>query len=95
LTHDEYRETAGVVKPSSNVAGAIKCLRVQISQQTIDLHVPYEIADDLDLLHSGLRKFSAGKLFLDQYQQFKLIEGIKIKIVPKVRFISNSFDINT
>jgi hypothetical protein len=77
------------------VTGAMKCLRVQISQQTIDLHVPYEIADDLYLLHSGLGKFSVGKLFLDQYHQFKPIKGIKLKIVSKVRFICNSFDINT
>ena len=72
----------------------MECLRVQISQQTINFHVPYEITDDFDLLRNGLRKFSAGKLFLDQYQQLKLIEGIKGKIVSEVRFICNSLDIN-
>ena len=74
------------------MAGEIRCLRAQISQQTIDLHVPYEITNDFDLLHSGLRKFSAEKLFLDQYQQLKLIEGIKVKIVSKVRPRLEAYD---
>jgi hypothetical protein len=39
-------------------ARVIKCLRVQLSQQTVDLHVPDEITDDFDLLNSVVRKFS-------------------------------------
>src|SRR6516165_3792689 len=72
-----------------------KCLRVQISQQTVDLHIPDEITDVFDLLDSVVRKFYAGKFFLDQYQQLKLIEGIKVQIVSEVHLICNSFGINT
>jgi len=78
----------------SGVARVIKCLRVQLSQQTVDLDVPDEIADDFDLLHSVIRKFSAEEFFLDQYQQLELIEGIEIKIISEVRFICDSFGIN-
>jgi hypothetical protein len=67
VDREQYRRPAGAIEQSSNVAGAIKCLRPQITQQTIDLHVSYEITNNFDLLHSGLRKLSAGKLFLDQY----------------------------
>jgi hypothetical protein len=76
------------------VARVIKCLRVQLSQQTVDLHVPDEITDDCDLLNSVVRKFSAEEFFLDQYQQLELIEGIELKIISEVRFICNSFGIN-
>jgi hypothetical protein len=88
---------------------APKCLRVQFPQQTGDLSVPDEkkapghrtssrvskIADNFDPVHSDVRKFYAREFFLDQDQQFELIEGIKIKIVPEVRFIRYLFDINT
>jgi hypothetical protein len=49
----------------------------------------------VDLLHGVIRKFSAGELFLDQYQQLESIEGIKVKIVFEVRFIRYLFGINT
>jgi len=29
----------------------MKWLRVQLSQQTVDLHVPDEVTNDFDLLH--------------------------------------------
>ena len=73
----------------------IKCLRVQLSQQTVDLHVPDEITDVFDLLNSVVRKFYAGKFLLDQYQQLQLIEGIKVQIVSEVHLICNSLGINT
>jgi hypothetical protein len=41
-----------------------------------------EIANQFDLSSSGVReKFNARKFIFDQYQQFKLIEPIKPKIV--------------
>jgi len=46
-----------------------------------------------DQLNSVVRKFYAGKFFLDQYQQLQLVEGIKVKIVSEVRLICNSFGI--
>jgi hypothetical protein len=74
---------------------ARKCLRVQISQQTGDLDVADEIADDFDPVHSGDRKFYAREFFLDQDQQLELIERVKTKIVSEVRFVCNSFGIDT
>ena len=65
-----------------------------IFQQTVDLHIPDEITDVFDLLNSIVRKFYAGKFFLDQYQQLQLIEGIKVQIVSEVHLICNSFGIN-
>lgn len=82
-------------EPASDVRRAMECLRVQLSQHTVDLHVPDKITDDFDPLHSVVRKFGAEKFFFDQYNQLKLIEGIKVKIVSEVRFIGNSFDINS
>ena len=73
----------------------MKWLRVQLSQQTVDFHVPDEFTDDFDLLHGIVRKFGAGEFFLDQYEQVELIQGIKVKIVSKVRFICNALSINT
>ena len=90
--HGEYRSLQFVFVSGRRPG---KSLRVQVSQQAVDLHVPDEDADGFDLCQGVIRKFSAGELFLDQYQQLESIEGIKIKIVSKVRFICNSFDINT
>jgi hypothetical protein len=73
----------------------MKWLRVQLSQQKVDLHVPDEVAHDFDLLHGIVRKFGTGKFFLDQHEQIELIQGIKVKIVSEVRFICNSPSINT
>ena len=54
-----------------------------------------EIADDFDPVHSGDRKVHAREFFLDQDQQLELIERVKIKIVSEVRFVCNSFGIDT
>ena len=57
--------------------------------------MPDEIANQLNLCSSCVReKFNARKFILDQYQQFKLIEPIKAKIVSEVRFICHLLDIN-
>jgi hypothetical protein len=60
-----------------------------------DLDVADEIADDFDPVHSGDRKFYAREFFLDQDQQLELIERVKTKIVSEVRFVCNSFGIDT
>jgi hypothetical protein len=59
------------------------------SRQTFirDLDVLDEIADDLDPIHSSVRKFYGREFLLDQDHQLEPIEGIKVKIVPEVHFI--------
>jgi len=68
---------------------------MRVQRQRVNLRVPDEITHDFDLLYSGVRKFYAGEFFLEQYQQLELFEGIKVKIVSEMRFICNSFGINT
>jgi len=60
-----------------------------------DLDMPDNIADDFDLIRSGVRKFNAGEFIFDQYHQLELIEPVKAEILTEVRFIRNSFGINT
>ena len=87
---------SGVVYLSLRQAADLRnvCAYRSPSKQ-FDLYIPDEITDVFDLLNSVVRKFYAGKFFLDQYQQLQLIEGIKVQIVSEVHLICNSFGINT
>jgi hypothetical protein len=58
--------------------------------------VPDKIAYYFDLCSSSVcKKINAHKFVFDDYQQLKLIEPIKAKIVTQVRFICNFFGVNT
>jgi len=59
------------------------------------LDVPDEIADDFHFMRSLVRKFKVSKFIFDQYHQLELIEPAEAEIVSEMRFICNSFGINT
>jgi hypothetical protein len=71
----------------------VTCLRVQISQQAGDRNVPDKIADDFDRFASASENSTPKNS--SSNQQLELIEGIKVKIVPEMRFICQLLDINT
>jgi hypothetical protein len=60
-----------------------------------DFDVADEIADDFDLIGIVVRNLHADKCIFDQYHQFEAIEAVDAELVTEVRFICNSFGINT
>jgi hypothetical protein len=70
-------------------------LKVKPPKMPARTNLSAKIADDFDPIHSGDRKFYAREFFLDQDQQLELIERVKTKIVSEVRFVCNSFGIDT
>jgi hypothetical protein len=54
-----------------------------------------EIADNPDVIGIVIRNLNVGKFILDQDHQFETIEPIEAEIIAEVRFISDSFGINT
>jgi len=54
-----------------------------------------EITNDFNLISIVIRNLDARECIFDQYHQFEAIITVHVEFVTEMRFIRNSFDINT
>jgi hypothetical protein len=87
--------TTQVAGRARRTSGKDVVLKVKPPKMPARTNLSAKIADDFDPIHSGDRKFYAREFFLDQDRQLELIERVKTKIVSEVRFVCNSFGIDT
>jgi len=61
----------------------------------VPFDVADEIANDFNLIAIVIRKLYACECIFDQYHQFEAIITVHAEFVTEMRFICNSFAINT